>query len=54
MEKDNTEKRRKSVKSEEEKKFWKNEIVSRVEACIALIDERHLVHKPFKLCATFA
>ena len=36
------------------KKFWKNEIISRVEAYIALIDQRHLVHKPFKLCATVA
>ena len=36
------------------KKFWKKEIVSRVKACIALIDERHLVHKAFNFYATFA
>ena len=48
------EKRRKSVKSVFKKKFQKNEIVSCVEAWIALIDQQHLVHKAFKLCATFA
>ena len=31
------------------KTFWKNEIVSSVKACIALIDERNFVHKPLKL-----
>ena len=35
------------------KKFRKNEIVFRVDAWIALVDERHFVHKAFKLCATF-
>ena len=36
------------------KNFWKNEIVSCVEAWIAVFDQQYLVCKVFKLCATLA